>query len=183
MQSRSSQPFQLHNSKILLLLLLLCWSLGPLVERKSDLIWILATRRIRTKSSPSWMPSERWWKLYSKSDRGFRYCNRVDLPCFKPDKKMNRCDLQMFSTSDERILAIKWIDNRAVHIVPSYSSCRDVGTVTRRKTSFVPVSGCHKGQCQYRRRRQARSICANLRNQPEIEVFTFASAQFPSISR
>ena len=157
-----------HSSYITVrsfLLLLLCWNSGPLVERKSELIWILATRRIQTKSSPSWMPPERWWKLYNKSDRGFWYCNRVGLPCIKPDKKMNRCDFQIFSTSDKRILTIKWIDNnRAVHIVPNYSSYRDVGTVTRRNKSFVPVSGRHKGQCQYGRRILARLTCANLWN-------------------
>ena len=57
-------------------------------------------------------------------DRGINYVgvvrkDRKGLPAFKDDKKMARGDHEMFFCKEENLMALKWIDNKSVHIISS----------------------------------------------------------------
>ena len=57
-------------------------------------------------------------------DRGINYVgvvrkDRKGLPAFKEDKKMARGDHEMFHCKEENLMALKWIDNKSVHIISS----------------------------------------------------------------
>ena len=57
-------------------------------------------------------------------DRGINYLgvvrkDRKGLPAFKDDKKMARGDHEMFYCKEENLMALKWIDNKSVHIISS----------------------------------------------------------------
>ena len=57
-------------------------------------------------------------------DRGLNFIgvvrnNRKGLPSFQDDKKMERGDSEMFYCAKENLMALKWIDNKSVHVISS----------------------------------------------------------------
>ena len=70
------------------------------------------------------------------------------MPSFPADKDMARGEMKIFrspaasAVASTTINVVKWIDNKAVHVITSANSCEKVETVLRRvkgkatKTSF-----------------------------------------------
>ena len=57
-------------------------------------------------------------------DKGLNYIgvvrkDRKGLPCFTNDKKMERGSFEMFYSAEENLMAVKWIDNKPVHLISS----------------------------------------------------------------
>ena len=45
--------------------------------------------------------------------------DRKGLPSFQDDKKMKRGEYEMFHCTKENLIALKWIDNKPVHVISS----------------------------------------------------------------
>ena len=58
--------------------------------------------------------------------------DRKGLPKFKEDKRMERGEYEMLYCKEANLMALKWIDNKAVHIISSVINS-DVAKVERRK--------------------------------------------------
>ena len=69
---------------------------------------------------------------------------RKGMPIFPPDKSMQRGEMSIkwAKVGDKVISAVKWIDNKPVHMITSANGCSNTDTVHRRvkgkptKTAF-----------------------------------------------
>ena len=63
---------------------------------------------------------------------------RKGMPSFPADKDMSRGEMKIFrspaasAVASTAINVVKWIDNKAVHVITSANSCEKVETVLRR---------------------------------------------------
>ena len=69
-------------------------------------------------------------------DRGIDFVgvvrkDRKGLPSFKDDKKMIRGEYEMFYCKNEKLMAVKWIDNKPVHVISS-KMISDISKAERR---------------------------------------------------
>lgn len=59
--------------------------------------------------------------------------NRVGMPSFMKDDELERGDYQAFTSQQNAMNAVKWIDNKAVCIITTKNDCQVEETVLRRK--------------------------------------------------
>ena len=60
--------------------------------------------------------------------------DRKGLPSFKDDKKMQSGESEMFYCKEENMMAVKWIDNKSVHVISSLI-CSSMSSAERRVKS------------------------------------------------
>ena len=60
--------------------------------------------------------------------------DRKGLPSFKDDKNMQRGESEMFYCKEGNMMAIKWIDNKSVHVISSLI-CSNMSSAERRVKS------------------------------------------------
>lgn len=65
--------------------------------------------------------------------------DRKNLPKFKETKTMSRGDSQWF-TSTDGIMAIKWIDNKAVHVLSNFHDPKEIVQVKRKQKSGEKIN-------------------------------------------